>query len=244
MPQSQIETLLAARAAGLGAEIRWSAQVTGIEQDAGEVRVTLADGGVERAAYLAGCDGIRSFTRQAAGLPFPGAPNPGSVLLADLFLDGLPMTDAYGDLSDRGMLLVFPFRDGSCRVVLYDYARADVPVAEPVTLDEVRGQPGPDHRPGPRAPRHRLVRAVPQREPPGPGVPERADLPGRGRRAHALARGRAGHEHRPPGRGQPGLETGCGRRGLGAGLAARQLPRGASSGRAPPSWPWRGGSSG
>jgi hypothetical protein len=48
------------------------------------------------------------------------------------------MTDAYGDLSDRGMLLVFPFRDGSCRLVLYDYARADVPVTEPVTLEEVR----------------------------------------------------------------------------------------------------------
>ena len=138
LPQSQIETLLAARAAELGAEIRWSAHVTGIRQDAEEVRVTLADGRVERASYLVGCDGTRSFTRQAAGLPFPGAPNPGSVVLADLFLDGLPMTDAYGDLSDRGMLLVFPFRDGSCRVVLYDYARADVPVTVPVTLDEVR----------------------------------------------------------------------------------------------------------
>jgi 2-polyprenyl-6-methoxyphenol hydroxylase-like FAD-dependent oxidoreductase len=138
MPQSQVETLLAARASELGAEIRWSAQATGIEQDASEVRVTLAGGGVERAAYVVGCDGIRSFTRQAAGLPFPGAPNPGSVLLADLFLDGLPMTDAYGDLSDRGMMLVFPFRDGSCRVVLYDYARAEVPVTEPATLDEVR----------------------------------------------------------------------------------------------------------
>jgi hypothetical protein len=87
---------------------------------------------------VVGCDGTRSFTRQAAGLPFPGAPNPGSVLLADLFLDGLPMTDAYGDLSDRGMLLVFPFRDGSCRLVLYDYARADVPVTEPLPLEEVR----------------------------------------------------------------------------------------------------------
>ena len=102
------------------------------------MRVLLADGGVERAAYVVGCDGTRSLTRQAAGLPFPGAPNPGSVLLADLFLDGLPMTDAYGDLSDGGMLLVFPFRDGSCRVVLYDYARADVPVTEPLTLEEVR----------------------------------------------------------------------------------------------------------
>ena len=57
MPQSQIEALLAGWATGLGAEIRWSAEVTGIEQDAGEVRVTLADGTVERAAYLAGCDG-------------------------------------------------------------------------------------------------------------------------------------------------------------------------------------------
>ncbi|HEX3389802.1 MAG TPA: FAD-dependent monooxygenase [Streptosporangiaceae bacterium] len=138
MPQSQIEALLAARAIELGAEIRWSAQVTGIEQDADEVRVLLADGGVERAAYVVGCDGTRSFTRQAAGLPFPGTPNPGSVLLADLFLDGLSMTDTYGDLSDRGMLLVFPFRDGSCRLVLYDYARADLPVTEPVTGEEVR----------------------------------------------------------------------------------------------------------
>ncbi len=41
------------------------------------VRVTLADGGVERAAYVAGCDGIRSFTRQAAGLPLPGRAQPG-----------------------------------------------------------------------------------------------------------------------------------------------------------------------
>ncbi|HEX9353290.1 MAG TPA: FAD-dependent monooxygenase [Streptosporangiaceae bacterium] len=139
LPQNQIETLLAARAIELGAEIRWSAEVAAIEQDADGVRITLADGRVERAAYVAGCDGIRSFTRQAAGLPFPGAPNPGSVLLADLFLGGLPMTDAYGDMSDRGMLLVFPFRDGSCRLVLYDYARADVPVTEPVTLGEVRG---------------------------------------------------------------------------------------------------------
>ena len=179
MPQSQIEALLAARATGLGAEIRWSAQVTGIEQDADEVRVLLADGSVERAAYVVGCDGIRSFTRQAAGLPFPGVPNPGSVLLADLFLDGLPMTDAYGDLSDQGMLLVFPFRDGSCRVVLYDYARADVPGDRAGHPGGGARQPAEHRRPGLWSPRYDLVRAIPQRKPPGPGVPERADLPGR-----------------------------------------------------------------
>lgn len=100
--------------------------------------VSTADGAVARAAYGVGCDGVRSFVREAIAVPFPGFPNPGSVILADLRLDGLPMTSAYGDLSRSGMLLMFPFRDGSCRVVLYDFARADVAVAEPVTLDEVR----------------------------------------------------------------------------------------------------------
>ncbi len=138
IPQSRIESLLAARAAELGAELRWSAEVVSVEQDDEEVRVTLAGGRTERAAYVVGCDGIRSFVRHSLGMPFPGAPNPGSVLLADLHLDELPMTDAYGDLSENGMLLVFPFRDGSCRTVLYDYSRADVPVTEPVTMDEVR----------------------------------------------------------------------------------------------------------
>ena len=98
----------------------------------------MAGGGVERATYVVGCDGVRSMVRDSAGIAFPGFANPGSVILADLHLDGLPMTNAYGDLSGGGMLLMFPFRDGSCRVVLYDYARADVPVTEPVTIGEVR----------------------------------------------------------------------------------------------------------
>ncbi len=138
MPQSKIESLLAARAAELGAEVRWSSEIVRVEQDDSEVRIALADGRAERAEYLVACDGIRSFVRRSLGMPFPGAPNPGSVILADLYLDGLPMNDSYGDLSENGMLLVFPFRDGTCRTVLYDYRRADVPVTEPVTLDEVR----------------------------------------------------------------------------------------------------------
>src|SRR6185437_10155848 len=137
MPQSQIERLLLARALGLGAEVRWSATVTAVAQDPDGVTVALADGTDLRAAYVVGCDGVHSFVRGAAAIAFPGMHNPGSVVLADLRLDGLPMDAAYGDLSRDGMLLVFPFRDGTCRVVLYDYSRADVPVTEPVGLAEV-----------------------------------------------------------------------------------------------------------
>ncbi|MEU6041363.1 FAD-dependent monooxygenase [Actinomadura sp. NPDC047616] len=137
IPQSRVEALLVDRVRELGAEFAWSSKVAGLEQNGDEVRVELDSGERESFAYVVGCDGIRSFTRESLGLPFPGHPNPGSVALADLYLDGLSMDTAYGELSDRGMLLAFPFRDGSCRLVLYDYARADAPVDEPVTLPEV-----------------------------------------------------------------------------------------------------------
>ena len=151
IPQSQIEELLLDRALDLGAQVRWSTEVTGLEQDDAGVRVALAGGASAAAEYAVGCDGVHSFVRNALAIPFPGIHNPGSVILADLRLDGLAMDGAYGDLSRNGMLLIFPFRDGFCRVVLYDYLRGDVPVAEPVTAAEVTGSllrlAGRDFRP-------------------------------------------------------------------------------------------------
>ncbi len=44
IPQSQIERLLAARAAELGVTIRWSAEVTALRQDAAGVGVSVAAG--------------------------------------------------------------------------------------------------------------------------------------------------------------------------------------------------------
>jgi 2-polyprenyl-6-methoxyphenol hydroxylase-like FAD-dependent oxidoreductase len=137
IPQSEIEGLLLARAVELGAEIRWSTTVTSVVPDEAGVRVATADGSVAHADYVVACDGVHSFVRNAMAIPFPGIHNPGSVILADLRLDSLPMDSAYGDLSRDGMVLIFPFRDGFCRAVLYDYTQADVPVTVPVSLADV-----------------------------------------------------------------------------------------------------------
>src|SRR6266568_9132699 len=91
-----------------------------------------------RASRLRG--GLRRHPQRGQGLPrrpVPRCPQPGLGHARRPDLDGLPMDDAYGDLSPQGMLLIFPFRDGSCRVVLYDYAWAGAPVTEPVTLAEM-----------------------------------------------------------------------------------------------------------
>jgi 2-polyprenyl-6-methoxyphenol hydroxylase-like FAD-dependent oxidoreductase len=135
--QSEIERLLLARACEAGAQVRWSASVAAVAQDETGATVSTDDGEQVSARFVIGCDGVRSFVRTSAALSFPGIHNPGSVVLADLRLEQLPMNAAYGDLTAAGMLLVFPFKDGSCRVVLYDYSRADVPVTEPVDLAEV-----------------------------------------------------------------------------------------------------------
>jgi len=62
-------------------------QVTGIDQDADEVRVLLADGSVEPAATWSVATDAQLHRQRLACLPVR---QPGSVLLADLFLDGCP----------------------------------------------------------------------------------------------------------------------------------------------------------
>ena len=52
LPQSRIEPLLRDRAVKLGAEVRWSATVTSIEQDDTVVTIGLADGSREQAEYV------------------------------------------------------------------------------------------------------------------------------------------------------------------------------------------------
>ena len=69
--QQAIERILGERAAGLGADVRRCAEVTGFDAD--EQGVSIRFGGQSvRAGWLAGCDGGRSIVRKLAGFDFPG----------------------------------------------------------------------------------------------------------------------------------------------------------------------------
>ncbi|MFI7111639.1 FAD-dependent monooxygenase [Nonomuraea sp. NPDC050227] len=74
--QRDLERVLAARAAELGAEVRRGQEVISFGQDADRVEVvTRGPGGAETtltARYLVGCDGGHSMVRKAAGIGFPG----------------------------------------------------------------------------------------------------------------------------------------------------------------------------
>ena len=69
--QQAVESILGARAAELGVEVRRGTEVTGFDADDEGVTVRLGDV-VVRASWLVGCDGGRSLVRKLAGFEFPG----------------------------------------------------------------------------------------------------------------------------------------------------------------------------
>lgn len=91
--QSAVERLLEEWAGELGVQVRRSAAVSAVRQDADGVTVGLdtADGAAElRARYLVGCDGGRSTVRKLAGIGFPGTDATMTALIGDVELPGLP----------------------------------------------------------------------------------------------------------------------------------------------------------
>ena len=103
--QAAVERLLEQRAAELGVEVQWSAEVTGVEQNedgvAVDVRRSSGTDGI-LAAYLAGCDGGRSSVRKAAGIGFPGTAGTVTAIVGDVELRKPPTEQVFMERREHG----------------------------------------------------------------------------------------------------------------------------------------------
>ena len=141
LPQQRTEQLLEEWAVRAGAVVRRNVRF-GLTQDADGVDVTLDAGDgehVERFAYVVGCDGVRSDVRAAAEIEFRGRDYPQSLMIADFMtIDDPPdRTEVYARIAPRGMVAVYPFRDGTFRLVVLDRDRMAIGTETPVTLAEL-----------------------------------------------------------------------------------------------------------
>ncbi|WP_182877478.1 FAD-dependent monooxygenase [Microbispora sp. H10670] len=142
VPQHRTEAALQAAAEQAGAVVRTGAEVVGLRQDAesAEVDVRGPDGVVttERADYVVGCDGVNSSVREAIGVDFEGWNYDVSVMMGDMRLRNPPSPPAYARITRRGMVALFPFRDDTYRVIVFDHEKMHVPASLPVTPADLR----------------------------------------------------------------------------------------------------------
>jgi 2-polyprenyl-6-methoxyphenol hydroxylase-like FAD-dependent oxidoreductase len=135
-PQYETERLLEARALDHGADIVRGVEVQGLHQDADRVEVHT-DGGVWRAPYVVGTDGVGSTVRQALGMPFPGRSAVRSVMLADVKLADAPTDTLTVNAAGDAFGFLAPFGDGWYRVIAWNRDH-QLPDDAPVDLDELR----------------------------------------------------------------------------------------------------------
>lgn len=105
---------------------RTSARIAGPQ---GEVNVT--------ARYVAGCDGVYSTVRDAAGIAFAGDTYPGAALLADVLMrTGVPSNEARVHVCDGAVVTMFPISAQLRRIVVIAPAEILPEGAEPEWLVE------------------------------------------------------------------------------------------------------------
>src|SRR5262249_10085178 len=138
VPQSGTEQLLEERAVRSGAEIVRGAEVVGLSQDRDGVRLDVAGHPAVRARYVVGTDGAHSVIRRLVGVDFAGRQYATHIILAAVPLARPPAETLFGASPPQGLVLFVPFGDGWFRAIAWDRTRDQVPLDEPVTLDELR----------------------------------------------------------------------------------------------------------
>jgi 2-polyprenyl-6-methoxyphenol hydroxylase-like FAD-dependent oxidoreductase len=98
-----------------GINVQWNTELVALDQHPGHVTATLRieDGSTRTitAAYVAGCDGVRSAVREMSGIAFPGAPYEHTFFVADTEAQGPMVADELNVYLWRdGFHLYFPMR--------------------------------------------------------------------------------------------------------------------------------------
>lgn len=142
VPQVRTEEILEERALELGVQVLHGEEVTGVEQDAGGVTVTVAAQDGERTvrgAYLVGADGVHSTVARLCGFDYEEFAPAYYGVTADVG-DFAGNRDKFvNGLYPGGQLGILPLQPGRIRIMTVEWEDRDVPPGTPVTRDEVLG---------------------------------------------------------------------------------------------------------
>jgi 2-polyprenyl-6-methoxyphenol hydroxylase-like FAD-dependent oxidoreductase len=124
LTQNELERILRERLVALGGQIEWDTQVEEVAEVGDGLRASAMRGGrlvALRAAYVVGCEGLRSAVRESAGIAFEdGAPYEEVFQLGDVELDSqLDRSTAHHFIGRRGVTVAVPLPHGRWRIAGY-----------------------------------------------------------------------------------------------------------------------------
>ncbi|WP_237938849.1 FAD-dependent monooxygenase [Acetobacter senegalensis] len=136
--QTKTEEFLERRALALGVPLLRETEVTQIEENDAEMKVTTSRGPFS-ASWLIGADGARSLVRRQAGIGFDGFDGRVTAMLGDVVLAKPPEEGGVVSMvTPRGALMMSPLGDGvHHRVIAIDAERPSVEKDAPLTVAEL-----------------------------------------------------------------------------------------------------------
>ncbi|MFJ8017286.1 FAD-dependent monooxygenase [Streptomyces sp. NPDC096339] len=148
LPQDQLEAVLEDRLAKLGGQVLREHRLTGLQQDAEGVTITVTtpDGDRSlRGRYLVACDGAHSSVRKLIGADFPGQAATIRMATADLLLTGDLDDSPGGHISSRihtspqgHFAMITPLANGLHKLIFSGPRTMEAERDAPVTTEEVR----------------------------------------------------------------------------------------------------------
>ncbi|MFE1805596.1 FAD-dependent monooxygenase [Streptomyces sp. NPDC059533] len=148
LPQDQLEAVLEDRLTKLGGEVLREHRLTGLDQDADGVTITVTtpDGDRSlRGRHLVACDGAHSSVRKLIGAAFPGQAATIRMGTADLLLTGDIDDGAGGHISSRirtspegHFAMITPLAEGLHKLIFSGPRTMTAERDAPVTPEEVR----------------------------------------------------------------------------------------------------------
>jgi 2-polyprenyl-6-methoxyphenol hydroxylase-like FAD-dependent oxidoreductase len=141
LPQRRTEELLEEHLAELGVPYLRQHAVTGCRQTDGGIELDVdspAGPTVIRAAYAAGCDGVRSLVRATAGIDFEGTPDTWQTILGDVELTDPPQAPTLTLDQPGGSLYLVAIGGRRYRVAVIDHATLYDQAGRPVTFEDLR----------------------------------------------------------------------------------------------------------
>ncbi|MET0507022.1 MAG: FAD-dependent monooxygenase [Burkholderiaceae bacterium] len=113
LEQSRNEALLLRQLERTGGSVRWQTSIEALSQNSDGVELTVRDDDGRawrmRCDWLVGCDGARSFVREACGLEFAGGTYQNAFYVADVRVDGdLPAGEVVPSFSEESFALFIP----------------------------------------------------------------------------------------------------------------------------------------